>query len=72
MPTETQSPPQPEAEYIIAALQEELQTANQNRLYLLSLLKQMVAEHQADRSLWEVERESLLKRIRGEETTAGE
>jgi hypothetical protein len=72
LPTETQSPPQPEAEYIIAALQEELQTANQNRLYLLSLLKQMVAEHQADRSLWEVERESLLKRIRGEETTAGE
>ena len=40
---------------------EENRALNENKLYLLSILKQMQAEFHAARQLWEAERDSLTK-----------
>lgn len=53
-------PIQPEAEYVIAALQEELQAAHANRIYLLAVLKKTVTEFAQARELWGLERASII------------
>lgn len=52
--------PQPKPEFVVAALQEELQAAHANRLYLMSVIKQMQAEHEAEKA-------SLLATIQAHE-----
>lgn len=54
---------QPDPEYIIGALKDELSAANDNRVYLISVLKQAQAEFAEAQDVWAAERESLLKRI---------
>jgi hypothetical protein len=53
------NPPQPDPRYIIAALQEENETLNQNKLYLIAVLRQLQQEFRDAQAMWELERESL-------------
>jgi hypothetical protein len=55
-------PVQPEPQYVIQALHEENKLLYDNKLYLLSIIKQMQAEFRDAQAMWELERESLLKR----------
>lgn len=55
-----QGPPQPDSQFVIATLQEELAAANQNRVYLISLLKQIQQEYRDAQALWQLERDSLI------------
>lgn len=61
------STPQPDPQFVIAALTEELRAAHDNRLYLLSLLKHVQAEQSSAAVQWEAEKESLLATIRTHE-----
>ena len=56
-------PVQPDPAYVIAALTEENQAANANRIYLMSLLRQMQAEFTESVAAWEADRASLKARI---------
>lgn len=62
MPDDESKTFQPDPQYAIAALREELQAANDNRYYLVATLKQLQTEFQAAKATWEAERDSLLKR----------
>lgn len=53
--------PQPDAQFVIATLQEEIAAANANRVYLISCLKQLQAEFREAQALWGLERDSLKK-----------
>lgn len=63
-----EQPVQPDPQHIVAALQEELDRVNANRVYLLAVLRQMRQEFREAQEMWSIERESLVK---GRET-AGE
>jgi fructose-1,6-bisphosphatase len=58
---------QPDSRYIIETLIDENKALNDNRLYLMSLLKQVAAEFNEAKELWELERESLKKSVNDEE-----
>lgn len=58
---------QPEPQFVISALQEELAAANANRLYLVASIKQLQnviaqinANYEQERELWQIEKASLI------------
>ena len=51
---------QPDQEYVIAALMEDNNALQQNKLYLIAVIKQMQAEFAFEREMWGLEKESLL------------
>lgn len=51
--------PEVDPQVVIQVLIEENRNINENRLYLLALLRQKENEHNKARALWEIERESL-------------
>lgn len=50
---------QPDSQYVIAALQDELQALNSNRYFLLATIRQLQAMHADAEAVWQLERESL-------------
>lgn len=58
-PVEAQSGP--DKDFIIEALMEELQQANNNRIFLVATVKQLQAEFAQAQKVWGAERESILK-----------
>lgn len=50
---------QPDLQYVVAALVEENRVLNDNKLYLLSVMKQIQAEFHDAREMWDLERASL-------------
>lgn len=55
-----QEPVQPDQQFVIQALMDENRALNENKLYLLAILKQMQSEFRDAQILWESERQSLI------------
>lgn len=71
-PAEPTGPVQPDIQFYIEVLQEELKSKEDNRLYLLSVIKQMQSEWANREAEWALERESLSKRIEELQTSSGD
>lgn len=56
-------------ENIIAALRDELAGAQENRLLLMAMVKQLQSQYANDKDAWAVEKASLLARIEGDRVT---
>jgi len=53
--------PDVDPQFVIQTLFEENRALNENRLYLMALLKQLQAEFLAAKELWDLEKQSLKK-----------
>lgn len=60
---------QPDPTFVLETLQQELNAANANRIYLMACLRQMQQEFHDAQEMWVIERESLMK---GRDPAAGE
>jgi hypothetical protein len=54
-------PVQPDLQFVIQALHEENAALNQNKLYLLAILKQAQSEFRDAQEMWQLEKASLTK-----------
>lgn len=61
-PIPVQEAPQPDTQFVIQALVEENRSLNDNKLYLLAILKQIQTEFTQAQEQWELEKASLLAR----------
>lgn len=61
MSNDETSVPRVDQEHVISVLLEENKNINENKIYLLALIKQMKAEYDEAKAQWEAERASLAK-----------